>query len=231
MPTNTHAIDTNNLQTWTTTDAEEDLMNDDHLPFWQRMIQLAGAPHLVDKTLLDFGCNQGGFLANVYSQHPFKQAIGVDLAQASLDKAQERNQQIPVTFQLPDTLTATDYFDTAFSHEVMYLLPSLDDHAQYIKTRLKPNGVYFAAVGCHTDQPRWSHWREYIAQYSNIPVMDYSLNDYANAFLKQGFATSVLPLGLDGFVPLALNNDYFPNVADSIRYYLQDKVLFKFIKQ
>jgi len=220
------------LTTWATTQAEEDLMNDDHRPFWQRMIQLAVQGSLKDQVVLDFGCNQGGFLATLYGQSPFKSAVGVDLAQASLALARQRNDAIPAEFHVPEKLAElNDTFDLAFSHEVLYLLPSLEEHARTIHAALKSGGVYYAAIGCHTDQPLWPHWRKYIAQYSNITVQNYSLDDYANAFLDQGFEVGIRPLGIDGFVPLSKSNDYFPTVDDSLRYYFQDKQLLQCIKK
>jgi predicted rRNA methylase YqxC with S4 and FtsJ domains len=42
---------------------------------------------LSDRAILDFGCNQGGFLRFLYSQRPFKRGVGVDLARALLAAA------------------------------------------------------------------------------------------------------------------------------------------------
>jgi len=218
------------LSTWTKDQAEEDLMNEDHAPLWKQMITLIPSEYWQEKTVLDFGCNQGGFLKEIYKNAAYKKALGVDLAQSSLEVARTRHQRLPTEFNTPEVLNnQRESFDIAFSHEVLYLLPDLEEHAQIIKQTLKKGGRYYAAIGCHTDQPLWSQWKSFVADYSNIPVFDYSLDDYANAFFKAGFKVGVQPFRLSGFFPLSQNNPYMPRVVDSIRYYNVDKVLFEYI--
>ena len=138
-----------------------------------------------------------------------------------------------MNFETPDALDnpkMRNVYDVAFSHEVLYLLPDLNAHAAQMYECLKQNGVYYAAIGCHTDQPQWDEWVSLISSYSNVPVQSYSLDDYANAFIDQGFKASVQPFQLSGFFPLKQNNPYFPRIADTLRYYESDKVLFRFEK-
>ncbi len=40
----------------------------------------------------------------------------------------------------------------------------------------------------------------------------------------------VRPLDLDAFMPVTVGSDYFPKVVDQLRYYSQDKVLFRFVR-
>lgn len=217
---------------WAGTAEEEDAMNDDHAPLWERMIELTVTGRCADLKVLDYGCNQGGFLEMLYKKSPFKEGVGVDIASESIAFARQRLSRLPVNTGHPEMLdTMQGSFDLAFSHEVLYLLPDLAAHAALIKKALKPGGVYFAAIGCHTDQPLWDEWRTLIGSYSTVKVQDYSLDDYANAFFNEGFRVAAQPYRLDGFFPLKKNNPYFPKVADSLRYYDSDKVLFRFEKK
>ncbi len=221
----------NNLATWTTTDEEESAMNDDHAPLWRHMINLCINEPLTGKAVLDFGCNQGGFLEMLYKKSEYKEALGVDLAKDSLAFARQRLEGKPASFETPEILAQkSEYFDIAFSHEVLYLLPDIKGHAEIINKTLKPGGVYYAAIGCHTDQPIWEDWVSLIGSYSNVPVQSYSLDDYSNAFFDAGFTASVQPFRMDGFFPLKQNNPYFPKVKDSLRYYNEDKIIFRFEK-
>lgn len=216
---------------WTTTQAEEDAMNDDHAPLWRHMIDLALEDGCTGESVLDYGCNQGGFLQMLYTKAPFSKAVGVDLASESVTFAKKRLSNLPITLGHPDDLDKmTGQFDTAYSHEVLYLLPDLPAHAALIERLLQPSGVYYAAIGCHTDQPLWVKWKEMISEYSNIPVQDYSLDDYAGAFFDKKFTVSVQPYRTRGFFPLSQNNPYFPHVSDAVRYYQTDKTLFRFQK-
>lgn len=217
------------IATWTTTQSEEDAMNDDHAPLWRHMIALTEEDTFKDKSVLDFGCNQGGFLELLYKVKPYKNALGVDIATESFAFAAQRLAKLPANTAHTDKLSEyKGAFDVAFSHEVLYLLPDLAAHAAQIKQALKPGGVYYAAIGCHTDQAQWPTWKKLIGDYSNVPVQDYSLDDYAAAFMDAGFSAAVQPYRLDGFYPLSAGSAYFPKVTDTIRYYNEDKVLFRF---
>lgn len=187
---------------------------------------------LREKCVLDFGCNQGGFIQMLYNTHPFKKAVGVDIAEDSLAKAAKRNAHLPISFYPAAELTQMrDVFDVAFSHEVIYLLPDLNAHAQTMKTALKPGGVYYAATGCHTDNPAWPEWHKAISDYSNIPVPSYSLDDYAVAFARNGFRVEALQFKSDGFIVAEPDDKvYYPKLIDKLNYYSQYKILFRFTK-
>jgi SAM-dependent methyltransferase len=220
------------IKTWASTDEEEDLMNDDHYPLWEQLIKLTVNNNLQNKTILDFGCNQGGFLQLLYERAPYYKALGVDIAAESLAFAAQRFQNIPAEAEYADALLEKqNEFDIAFSHEVLYLLDDLSKHAGIMHKALKEGGTYYAAIGCHTDQSLWDDWVKIISAYSNVKVQNYSLDDYANAFFNNGFRVDVQPFRLEGFFPLKQNNPYFPKVTDTLRYYESDKVVFKFTKK
>lgn len=220
------------LKTWANHDNEEDAMNDDHMDLWLRMIRMISEKDLSMKTILDFGCNQGGFLKTLYRHRPFHQGLGTDIAQGSLETATMNLEGEPIEYLHTAFLDRyRQAFDIAFSHEVLYLLPDLRDHARTIKSCLKENGIYYAAIGCHTDNPLWPSWKKLISAYSNVPVQDYSLNDYADAFFREGFSVSVLPFAMDDFIRLKPRNEYFPGVMDSIEYYTRHKVFFRIQKK
>lgn len=220
------------IKTWANTNTEENAMNDDHLDLWLRMIRLSPEKNLEEKTILDFGCNQGGFLKELYKQKPFKKAVGIDIAEESIALANLNLNGEPVDFAHSSVLkNYNNSFDIAYSHEVLYLLPNLQDHAKEIKSCLKDDGVYYAVIGCHTDNPLWKDWYKIISSYSNVPVKNYSLDDYAQAFFKEGFCVSALPFSMDNFIQLKPRNEYFPTVMDSLDYYTRNKIFFRFQKK
>jgi SAM-dependent methyltransferase len=212
-------------------DIEENARNDNHMDLWLHMIRMMNEHDLSDKSILDFGCGQGGFLKALHKLHPYKSAVGTDIAEASLEIANGNLDGEPIDYTHSAFLNKyPDSFDIAFSHEAMYLLADLREHAKLIKSCLKDNGVYYAAIGCHTDNPLWPNWRKLISGHSSVPVQNYSLDDFANAFFKEGFSVSVRPFAMDGFVALKQYNEYFPTIKDSIDYHTQHKVLFRFQK-
>jgi SAM-dependent methyltransferase len=219
------------LKTWANNQAEEDAMHDDHYYMWCAMIDEIKEPGLQDKAVLDYGCNQGGFLKALFHKRPYKSALGVDVALSSIAYANQNKGNIPASYEPAEALeNMSESFDVAFSHEVLYLLPDLKAHAQLIKNVLRPRGRYYAAIGCHIENPHWQEWKNLIAGYSNISVQDYSLDDYARPFFELGFQVSARPFSYQGFVPLKAQNDYFPKISDSLHYHTSIKTLFCFEK-
>jgi SAM-dependent methyltransferase len=219
------------LKTWATSQAEEDGMNDGHALFWRRMIELLAERSLAGKRVLDFGCNQGGLLRMLHQSHGFESALGVDIAEESIAKARDSSSLIPARFETRARLDGLEaMFDLALSHEVLYLLPDLDDHARQLFAALKPGGVYYAACGCHRENPDWPAWKPAIQAMSNLPVQDHSLDDYARAFDRAGFSVFARPFRIDEFVPIKVTCSLMPGVADKLAYCTGVKTLFRLVK-
>jgi SAM-dependent methyltransferase len=219
------------ISTWNRSQADEDAMGASHAPIWRRMMDVSLPDDITSSAVLDYGCNQGGFLRMLYDRHPFKSAVGIDIARDSVGRAEMLKGHRPIDYKVSDTAAALGAtFDYAFSHEVIYLLPNLVAHAHDINQALRPGGAYVAAMGCHTDSVLWPRWRMLIAENSSIPLYDHSLEEVAKAFAHEGFTVSVRPLALDAFMHVPLGSAYFPKVSDQLRYYSSDKVLFRFVK-
>ena len=220
------------VKTWAKDWAEENAMNDDHGHLWRQLVLHLEEESLAGKEVLDYGCNQGGFLRLLFEMKPFRRGTGADIALDSLAMARQKAGGLPLDFvSVPELKNRKAAFDVALSHEVLYLLPDLAAHAALIARVLKPGGVYYAAIGCHTGNPQWLRWRDIIAKYSNVEVQDYNLDDYAQAFFNAGFSVSARPYAFQGFVPLKRQNVYFPRIADSLHYHTVDKTLFRFVKE
>lgn len=219
------------IATWNRNPAEEDAMGAAHAPIWRRMVDLSVRHDLRQATVLDYGCNQGGFLRLLHDRHPFRSAVGIDIARESVARAELLKGPRPIEYKVSDSAAALGHrFDFAFSHEVIYLLPDVSAHARDIKAALSAGGAYVAAMGCHIDSAVWPRWRRLIAESSSIPIYDHSLEEVSKAFADEGFAVSVQPLALDAFMPVTVGSAYFPKVADQLRYYTTDKVLFRFVR-
>ena len=219
------------ISTWNRNPADEEAMGAAHAPIWRRMIDVSVPNDLHDATVLDYGCNQGGFLRMLYDRHPFRAAVGIDIARESVARAELLKGHRPIDYKVASSAAALSRpFDFAFSHEVLYLLPDLAAHAADIKTALRPGGAYIAAMGCHKDSVLWPRWRKLISETSSIPIYDHSLDGVAKAFSETGFTVGVRPLDLDAFMPVTVGSEYFPKIVDQLRYYSQEKVLFRFVR-
>ena len=220
------------IATWNRNPADEEAMGAAHAPIWRRMADVSVPHDMSTSTVLDYGCNQGGFLRLLYDSHSFLRAVGIDIARESVARAELLKGHRPIEYKVADTAASLGrVFDYAFSHEVLYLLPDLAAHARDIRAALQPGASYVAAMGCHTDSSVWPHWRKLIAETSSIPLHDHSLEKIAKAFSDAGFTVGIRPLALDAFMPVTVGSQYFPKVTDQLRYYTTDKVLFRFVRQ
>ncbi|NLS00003.1 class I SAM-dependent methyltransferase [Rhizobium sp. P38BS-XIX] len=218
------------ISTWYIDPDAEDKMADGHAPIWRHLIDIIVERDLSSKSVLDFGCNQGGLLRHLYAMRPFRKALGVDIAETSIAKAEALKGNLPVQHEVAGRLDGwIEEFDLAISHEVIYLVPDIAAHAADIFKALKSGGVYYAVTGCHTDNPLWPKWRELVAKRTNTVVQDRSITDYGRAFEAAGFKVSARKLEYDGFIPFVADG-WTPDFADALNYYSQTKIVFRLVK-
>ena len=216
------------IDTWSTDPAEEDGMTDEHAWIWREMIRCIPQTDLSDKRVLDIGCNQGGFLRMLYDAMPFAAGMGVDLARDRIAMADAAKGSRPLTYMATPTLAdAGQGFDLAFSHEVIYLIDDLADHARQVISVLAPGGHYDAITCCHANNPLWSHWRSKIRSFSNIEVPNHSVADITQAFQSAGLEVSVSRFLAQTPIPVEGPSDYFPSDLDRIDVYNNWKLCFR----
>ncbi len=226
------ADDTGTIPTWHKDRTRESAMGPAHAPVWRHLIDLVPERDLTHADVLDFGCNQGGFLRLLHAIRPFRFGLGVDIAAESVARAEQLKGDLPLAYDLVPGLAAhPGRFDLAFSHEVIYLVPDIDAHARTVLAALRPGGVYYAVTGCHTGNRLWPHWRRHIPATTNVQTQDRSLDDYAEAFRRAGFSVATRRFGFDCFAPYDGPSPYYPSVADRMYYYAEAKTLFRLVRQ
>lgn len=217
--------------TWHADPAREPAMEESHRPLWHHFIRAIPETDLSTRTVLDFGCNRGGFLRLLHALKPYRRGLGVDIAEASVAAAQRLAGVVPVEYAATTDLSPWfDCFDLAFSYEVIYLLPDLAAHAATIHRCLRTGGVYYAVTGCHTASPVWPRFRAAIGDTTHAPVQDRSPDDYARTFAEAGFGVSVRRFGYDGFVPVPKDSCYYASLLEAIDYAAEYKLMFRLVK-
>ena len=167
-------------------------MEEDHLPHWRRVLSFIPEEDLSECSVLDFGCNQGGFLRMLYEQRPFKDAIGTDLATQSIEVANSRKGHLPIEYVA--TASPEQYknkFDFAFSLAVIYLISDLEEHADKMKQALKPGGIYYATFTDYSDNPSLPYIRDRINSNAALPMQEHTLDSVTAAFIKKGFQVGI----------------------------------------
>lgn len=215
---------------WTDQSEGEQLMEDTHHRHWQKVVDMLLETDLRSSTILDFGCNQGGFLRFLYRQRPFARGVGVDLARKSVEVANARKGDLPVTYVATATLAPyAAQFDLAISSAVIYLIDDLLYHAREIRHALKPGGVYYGTYSDYRGNPSLPRMREAINRHGAVSMQEHALDDIAQAFQTQGFAVSLRLMPPPGYIPVTLPDRFFGSLADRMLYEYQQAYIFRFV--
>lgn len=205
-------------------------MEDSHLHHWRWVLAHLPDEDMREYSVLDFGCNQGGFLRYLYAERPFKKAIGTDLARQSVEVANQRKGDFPISYVVTsDPEQWGKRFDRAYSLAVLYLLSDLEEHARKMKACLKPGGIYYATYADYPSNPSFAHIRERINQHSALPMQEYSLDAIADAFFHQGFQVSIRRMLPTDFVALSPDKSWYQCVSDKLQYVYEQAYIFRFI--
>jgi SAM-dependent methyltransferase len=205
--------------------AEDEAMQEEHLFVWEAIVE-AVESELPGQSVLDVGCNRGGFLRMLYDRGSIGAGFGYDLAAAAIADARRLAGARPLQFEVAgDVPDGWDRFDLAFSHEVLYLLPDLRAHAQSVYRALVPGGSYYAVMGVHATSPLMVEWHRDHADELSVPPL-YDVDDVVASFAAVGFAVAASRLHL-GFVPLSTHTS---RVLEWLDYYHEKKLLFRFTR-
>ena len=213
---------------WKKGEETDDDMARDHQESWQRIIQMLDPVHIKGQTILDFGCNQGGFLRQLYQTHEFDKGVGIDLAYNSLEKANTLKEQRPLEYYLTGKPQTTGYkFDTAISTSVLYLIEDVPQHARDLKAVLKEKGVYYATFADHTNNPSRYFMKETIDKYGATPSQDHSLKHIVDSFVAEGFEVAVIKESVPDVINLTNYSDFYLSPNDYLRTLFEESFLIK----
>lgn len=209
-------------------------MQDEHGFIWQAMLDTVDTD-LRGARVMDAGCNQGGFLRMLVDVAGISAGFGYDPADAAVEDARGLAGGRPLLFEVASNVpSGWTRFDAVFSHEVLYLIRDLDEHARAVFDALKPGAPYFAVMGMHSASPLMREWHEENAAALDLPPM-YDPDSVAATFERSGFDVSVARLRLR-FVPVSAHrsdsqgggHQHRTDLLQWLDYYHRDKVLFRF---
>lgn len=207
----------------------EQRMEDEHLRHWRKVLGMVEEHDLSHSSVLDFGCNQGGFLRILYGQRPFKEGIGIDLARSSVAVANERKGELPLHYVATGAPEQFAHrFDLAFSISVIYLIDDLQEHARKLRQALKPGGVYYATYTDYSGNLSLPYIQKNINRNGAVPMHLHTLDEIAGAFFREGFRVGVRKLLPDGFIELSPQDRWFLRVQDRMQYEYEQAYIFRF---
>lgn len=214
---------------WTEQEVGEQRMEDDHQVHWRKVLGYVEERDLRNLEILDFGCNQGGFLRFLYEQRPFKRGVGIDLARRSIKVANARKGTLPIDYEATSTPEQYGHrFDLAISISVLYLISDLKEHAWKIRQALKVGGVYYATYTDYAGNPSLPSLRDKINRHGALPMNEHTLDDIARAFLGEGFQVGIRRMLPPGYIGLSSQEQWFDRIADRMMYEYEQSYIFRF---
>ncbi|MBD0384231.1 class I SAM-dependent methyltransferase [Paenibacillus sedimenti] len=208
----------------------EQRMEDEHVRHWEKVLGTIVEEDIQNCAVLDFGCNQGGFLRYLYGKRPFREGIGIDLARQSIAVANERKGDAPLYYEATGSPEEFPHrFDLAFSISVMYLIADLEEHTRKIRQALKPGGVYYATYTDYRDNPSLPHIQAKINENGALPMNLHTLDDISKPFMQAGFQVGIQRMKPESFIAISPNERWFLQVADRIQYEYEQAYIFRFV--
>jgi SAM-dependent methyltransferase len=180
-------------------------------------------------TVVDIGCNMGGFLRFLCDHHGVTRGFGLDPADSTIRLAQELSVGRPIeyaaAFRPPQDWPQADI---AFSQEVMYLIHDLAEHAADMWRVLRPGGRYVAVTSVHRQSELMAQWHAANQQSLGMPPLR-GVEDYISPFLAHGFRVEVARLQIRA-VPI--DSVVLDRAWELLQFWTatNDKVVFRFIK-
>ncbi|TWH51666.1 bifunctional 2-polyprenyl-6-hydroxyphenol methylase/3-demethylubiquinol 3-O-methyltransferase UbiG [Sporomusa sp. KB1] len=215
---------------WQNRTEGEQQMEDRHKRGWREVIHLIQEQDLSDMAVLDFGCNQGGFLRYLYQAKPFKEGMGIDLAQESITVANARKGGLPLTYVATTTPEQfANRFDLAISQAVIYLIKDLKTHAWKVKQMLKPGGVYYATYTDLTNNDSLQHFTDWINKNSLVESNPHTLDFITKTFAEEGFQVEIQRRRPQGFIGVDSKDEGFLCIADRMKSVYEQAYIFRFV--
>ncbi len=206
-------------------------LEEDHVDFWQDVLNNVIDQSLTHKNVLDFGCNRGGLLKMLHETFSLNKGVGVDIAQESINVANSRIQNEPIKYlALTDLSQFQEEFDIAISTAVIYLIQDIKNHAQQIYGALKPNGVYYVTHPDYTQSAGGKVLMEEIKKFSATEVATNTLDDIANAFEEVGFQVSIKKMQPSRYFSHTKHSTWYRSIYDCIHHEYNERYVFKLVK-
>lgn len=208
-------------------------MEDDHPDFWEDVLENVIDADLTGKKILDFGCNQGGFLRRMYELSKYSAAVGVDLAQKSINEANARKGALPVEYVATSDISGLDRdFDYAVSTAVIYLIDDIVGHAKSMFDRLKPGGVYYATHPDYVTSGKFGKIQESINKFAAVRCAQNDLNAIIEGFETAGFQVHLRRMLPQGYISAHSRKKSWSGISpeDNIELWYNHRYAFKCVK-
>ncbi len=215
-----------------------DPAHDDELPvvneaFWSALIgHIEQDSNCPPGVILDVGCHTGGLLEALGHRFAPHGLFGIEPLASARAAASRRLENSAAWVTLLDSAewdrVPVGAIDLVVSHEMLYLEPDVSRFMRRVRTVLKPGGVAYVVLGCHSENPLWQTWKPLLIAaghhvYDHVPL------EIMESASVAGLIPSVQPLRRSGWVtydPLQAAFRY-PSVRAIFEHHYVNKLLFR----
>ncbi|WP_068781387.1 class I SAM-dependent methyltransferase [Paenibacillus sp. GM2] len=202
---------------WQEGDNGDQEMEESHQTGWQQVIELIDSEDIEHRKVLDFGCNQGGFLRALYDCITFDHACGMDMARKAIEVAKERVGAYPIEyFHTGDANSLNRKFHTVVSTSVLYLIENLDEHFSTISNVLEENGVYYASFADQSKNPSLHYMKEKIDKFGATKMQNKTLTEVVDQLVEHGFSVELRKEHTKPFYEVTQYKEFYLSVDDYI---------------
>ncbi len=217
---------------------EDDALETRNVVFWEAMLDhirrdgFGTAP----RTVLDIGCHRGGLLARIAALWAADDLIGIEPIHSARTRAQLRLASIAARVRLlspeqwPNITDGT--VDLALCHEVLFMLPDLEEFVGHLARVLNEHGRAYVVTGCHSENPVWPAWRIAL-EADGRRVFTHEPIAFMSAASRHGLIASVRPLRESGWTTHdPMESPYtFPSVTSMLDHQFKHKLLFRLVRK
>ena len=187
------------------------------------------------KTILDVGCHSGGLLKLAVGKFSPEKIWGIEPAAEPRKSAELKLRSCGAEVVIGDVNNWSDVpaqaIDLLIAHEMIYLIPNLDELMRNVARVLAKDGGCYIVTGCHTENPVWQRWREELIEMGII-VYNYSPLEILAAGTAVGLSVALRPLRRDGWI-IYNPNDLrfgFQSAKEMLDHHFRHKLLFRFFQ-
>jgi SAM-dependent methyltransferase len=171
-------------------------MSEEHRFLWATLLRACGSRIRSGMRVLDFGCGNGTMLAYLMrgdgrQWHGCHCSLGVGIDTPALagvlaEASARVREDLPIILSSSRPEAFPEQFDLVVSHEVIYLLPDLEEAFRGLHAALAPGGFIALATGCHAENPLYRRWMEALVR-EGVHAHPYGISEYLGALRHAGF--------------------------------------------
>mgnify|MGYP001765733881 CR=1 FL=1 len=217
---------------------DDDKLEARNATFWEALIDQIRRDGFLQppRCVLDVGCHRGGLLARIAELWRPAQLYGIEPIAAARTRARLRLAKLAPSVLLlgPEQWSKIPggSVDLVVCHEVLFLLPNLNDFVVELARVMAPHGRAYVVAGCHSENPVWPAWKAEF-DLAGRRTFTHEPMELMGAAGRSRLLASVRPLRESGWATHNPDDGafHFPTVTALLDHQFRHKLLFRLARR